>query len=428
MYKLYDLDIIAEITTPDDLYTKIIHKGQKIHYICSNCGKDVIIRFYKRNIDTYKNMYCHKCGTVIHRRDKQKEINKKISKALNKYFENTENRKNRYKQIEKTKLKKYNDPYYNNRKKAKQTCIERYSCENPSQNLNIKRLKQETFKKHYGTDHYFKTNDFKKYMICYKIKHPEMIENIKLKNLKRNGGIYYVETDEFKEKYRKTMIKRYGVENPFQSQDIVNKSKQTCIKKYGAEYSLQSKSIQEKTVKNKKYTRYIYYNESFDSIPEFCVYLYCIYHWIPIIRNYKVGYTYKDINGVNHSTYPDFVINGQFVEIKGGQFFRDDGTIYLPYRNVNWTDEEYKYKCDLYERKRQCLINNNVLILKDTDPWVKMCIQWVKEFYNNKYLYSFMKYNLNNMCYGYTPYNCDNSKKYQSSIGIGKTVFDVLIN
>ena len=54
----------------------------------------------------------------------------------------------------------------------------------------------------------------------------------------------------------------------------------------------------------------------------------------------------------------DFKIDNQYVEIKGDQFFKDNGTIQNPYdHSLN----------ALYEAKHQCMIQNNVIILKGND-------------------------------------------------------------
>ena len=140
----------------------------------------------------------------------------------------------------------------------------------------------------------------------------------------------------------------------------------------------------------------------FDSIPEFCVYVYCLMMNIPIIRiKREIGFEYSDALGYKHYVYPDFIINGKIVEIKGKHFYTDDGTWTQPFRKKNSTDEEYRFECDKYERKRQCLIKNNVMIFKDTDDFVQMCIKSVlivginpKDFMINKY----------NICYGYDPF------------------------
>ena len=171
--------------------------------------------------------------------------------------------------------------------------------------------------------------------------------------------------------------------------------------------------------------RLIYNDMSFDSIPEFCVYMYCIYHWIPIIRNYTMHFDFIDIKGNPHEAYPDFIINGEFVEIKGAQFFNENDELYLLYRRPEWSDEEYEYKSSIYTYKGMCLLKNGVKILKDTDPWVQMCTNWVNDFFGKSFTWQFSKNSFENTSHSYNPFNCDRSREYQDPIGLGKTPFDI---
>ena len=157
-----------------------------------------------------------------------------------------------------------------------------------------------------------------------------------------------------------------------------------------------------------------YFGIRFDSIPELCVFIYCKMFGIPIIRNVRnIGFEYFDSLGYIHTTYPDFIINGSIVEIKGKHFYNTDGTWTQPFKNPRWSDETYSVECDKMEKKRQCLINNGVLIFKDTDPWIKLCINTVCFYgFDPK---SFIVKNPKNTCYGYTPYNVSN-EEYQKPI------------
>ena len=231
----------------------------------------------------------------------------------------------------------------------------------------------------------------------FRIRHPEIVTKSMETIRKNHGGLHNMQTKESRE-----LMRLRNSSNP----EVID-----TLQKYRKMYPEKCQS-----------KRIIYKNMSFDSIPELYVYLYCVYHWIPIIRNHTIYFEYEDNENNIHRVYPDFIINCQLVEIKGAHFFRQDGTMYLPYRKPEWSDEEYNYMCDLYEHKRQCLINNNVLILKNTDPWIKNCINWVKNIINIK---DYMKSNPNNLCYGYNPYNYNKELEYQKPIGIGLTPFDI---
>ena len=159
--------------------------------------------------------------------------------------------------------------------------------------------------------------------------------------------------------------------------------------------------------------RYIFRGELFDSQYELVVYMYCIYNNIPIYRNQRnIGFKYTDSRGKSRTVYPDFIINGNFVEIKGAQFFKPDGTMFLPYRKPEWSDEEYAYQSDIYTRKQKCLLDNGCRIMKSTDMWVQTCLQYINTMYNSNGDYDswydiYCKPNINHntLSFGFTPYN-----------------------
>lgn len=62
-------------------------------------------------------------------------------------------------------------------------------------------------------------------------------------------------------------------------------------------------------------------------------------------------------DGKKHIYHPDFLINNQLYEVKGGHFFDGD-------KMINPYDRSQD---GLYEAKHQCMINNNVIILKEND-------------------------------------------------------------
>lgn len=39
--------------------------------------------------------------------------------------------------------------------------------------------------------------------------------------------------------------------------------------------------------------------------------------------------------------------------------------MFCPYRESDWTNEKYDWMCGLYEAKHQCMIDNNVTILRE---------------------------------------------------------------
>ena len=66
----------------------------------------------------------------------------------------------------------------------------------------------------------------------------------------------------------------------------------------------------------------------------------------------KICFQYS-FNGKNHKYFPDFIVDGKYIEIKGDHFFKEDGTMYNPFDHT---------QDGLYEAKHQCMVNNNVEI------------------------------------------------------------------
>ena len=112
--------------------------------------------------------------------------------------------------------------------KIKNTCIEKYGCENPYQNVAVKEKCKQTKLKHFGVDHQLKCNNIK-----------NKIENTKLK---KYGSKTYNNRDAAKQ----TCLERYGCENPHQTDYVKEKCKQTCIEKYGVEFAIQNPEIYNK--------------------------------------------------------------------------------------------------------------------------------------------------------------------------------------
>ena len=77
--------------------------------------------------------------------------------------------------------------------KKKQTCLEKYGVENPSQLQEVKDKSKQT---------------------C----------------MERYGVAYSLQSQEVKNKSKQTCLDRYGVEHPLQLQEVRDKIKQSCIK------------------------------------------------------------------------------------------------------------------------------------------------------------------------------------------------------
>ena len=82
-------------------------------------------------------------------------------------------------------------------------------------------------------------------------------------------------------------------------------------------------------------------------------------------------YEYQ-VDGKTFTYHPDFLINGKLFEVKGDQFFRiNESTgkeeMFCPYGRKKLGEERWNWLCKKFEAKHQCMIKNNVLILRDKD-------------------------------------------------------------
>lgn len=131
--------------------------------------------------------------------------------------------------------------------KHKQTSLNRYGCEFPSQSDKIKNKIKKTNLKKYGTEYSFQSNDVK--------------NKIKETNLKKYGTEHYNNSVQIKKtlnnksekewrdiinKREQTYKKKTGYSNPFENPDVKQKIRQTNLKKYGTEIASQSDSVKQK--------------------------------------------------------------------------------------------------------------------------------------------------------------------------------------
>lgn len=227
--------------------------------------------------------------------------------------------------IKQTKLERYNDEFYTNREKAHQTCIKLYNDANYSNREKC----WETFEEKYGTKNIFSL-------------------------------------DEIKEKRKETLIKNYGSV----SYNNREKFKETCLKLYG-------------TLCHSKL--YLYDDKSFSSSWELAYYIWLKDHNIEFEYQPNTIFSYE-YDGISHNYCPDFKINEVIIEIKGPHFFKDDKMI-CPFDRKNRTVEENKYIDGLYEAKHQCMIQNNVKIIKDCSKFIK----YINTIYGIRYLQNFRR-------------------------------------
>ena len=90
-------------------------------------------------------------------------------------------------------------------------------------------------------------------------------------------------------------------------------------------------------------------------------------------------------DGKLHKYFPDFRVGNHYEEVKGNQFIRNDGTMYIPYKKKTWSTKKHKEVCENYERKRKCMLENNVMILSESD--IRPYLQYVNATYGKKFMH-----------------------------------------
>lgn len=128
-------------------------------------------------------------------------------------------------------------------------------------------------------------------------------------------------------------------------------------------------------------------NMNFDSSYEIALYIWLSDMGVDVEYEPDVIIKYET-SGKQHFYFPDFRVEGQLLEVKGDHFFRPDGTMFCPFRNHDWTDEQYEIVCHAFEDKHQCMIRNNVYIMKTSSPDIVEAIKFVETKYGKHFISS----------------------------------------
>ena len=168
------------------------------------------VKFYMRvhmilkNIDRFPKC---KCGNdITNWNDHTKNFYEFCSLSCGTYYTKDKQRE--------TKELLYGDIHYNNRKQAKETCLDRY-----------------------GNESYTQTEEFK--------------TRVKNTNITKYGYGATSQSPIVKQKAKETCLDRYGSESYTQTEEFKQKAKETCLDRYGSEFFTKSKK----------------YRDSFDHLP-----------------------------------------------------------------------------------------------------------------------------------------------------------------
>ena len=171
--------------------------------------------------------------------------------------------KNKQEKRKTTNLEKYGCEYPQQNKeikdKIKATNLEKYGCEYPQQNKEIKERSKESCFKNFGCEHpqqnkevreKGKATNLEKYGCEKPLQNKKIKEQMKATNLEKYGCECSAQNKEVKEKIKTTNLEKYGCEHAFQSEEVKEKIKATNLEKYGCEHPFQNAEISEKASKN----------------------------------------------------------------------------------------------------------------------------------------------------------------------------------
>src|SRR5574344_1163009 len=211
---------------------------------------------------------------------------------------------------------------------------------------------------------YYKSND----------KRQKTLNNLHIKNVEQKIK------DGWIEKSKKTRQLKYGA---YFSKEKIEKTNKALIEKYGSlenAYKQRYEKIQ--NVFQSKYgtkyplmfyshKKYGFDNNLFDSSWELAYYIWLKDKGISFeYHTQKIEYIGDD--GKNHIYFPDFIVNGKIVEIKGDHFFNEKGEPFNKYTKRSW-----KAKYDLILQK-----GGQIFRFEDIKPY----LSYVKENYGDGFL------------------------------------------
>ena len=167
---------------------------------------------------------------------------------------------------------------------------------------------------------------------------PNTVKKIQATKLLKYGSRGYNNP----QKRESTCISKYGVSNIAQLPETREKMNNTLFKKTGKRFTGGCNGRSK-----------IYYNGMwFDSKHELLYYYWCLENGLEILRNPK-GLPYY-IGESKHTYYPDFIVEGRIIEIKGRDIINENGILL-----------DKRTKEELWE-KTACLFDNEVEIITQT--------------------------------------------------------------
>lgn len=176
---------------------------------------------------------------------------------------------------------------------------------------------------------------------------PDHSEKMRATSLNKYGAISYSCTSECKEKVKHF----YSSWTPDMWADRVLRARSTLQERYGVTAAAAIPEV----IRYRK-SRYYYNNLYFDSSYELIYYIWAVDNGHKIERCTQT-YSYE-VDESTHYYIPDFVVDGELVEIKGEHFFNDKGELINPFTDDESIQRVFKAKGKLMESLRVNVIRN----------------------------------------------------------------------
>lgn len=163
-------------------------------------------------------------------------VRRKVSEHNKKYYE--DNKEEILEHRRKIFTDKYGDPNYNNRKKAKQTMLEKYGVETNLQRQEVRNKITQIVLEKYGVDNALKSKELqdkakqvrkKKYGSEYVLSVPEIRVKIKQTNLKKYGNTNAMKNKVVQDTLVKSLMDKYGVTTGYLTPNAINSHKHGTI-------------------------------------------------------------------------------------------------------------------------------------------------------------------------------------------------------
>jgi len=198
-----------------------------------------------------------------------------------------------------------------------------------------------------------------------------------------NYGVEHTfQRDDVKEKIRSTIMNNFGEESIFCIPSVRDQIKKTWINNFGYDNPMRCPEIRRRSMR-----KYTFRGVNFDSSHEIALYIWLSESGIDVEYEPDVMFRYE-FKGKERMYFPDFRIEGYLLEVKGDQFFKENGQMWCPYRNKDWSDVQYEEVCQTFEAKHQCMISHGVYILRSSSPDIREAVRYVEQKYGTHFLKS----------------------------------------